>query len=117
MRIGHYSPWLLSPGGINSYLRRVVEAQINQGHQILILTGQTSCHLPPLVHLAPASCRRMTIRNCLLWPDSTCSMSCIFTPISSRIPNHQMVHRSSEPCMGTNHTVLADGDICDFPST
>jgi len=36
MRIGHYSPWLLSPGGINSYLRRVVEAQINQGHQILL---------------------------------------------------------------------------------
>jgi glycosyltransferase involved in cell wall biosynthesis len=36
MRIGHYSPWLLSPGGINTYLRRVVQGQVEGGHEIVL---------------------------------------------------------------------------------
>jgi len=36
MRIGHYSPWLSSPGGVNSYLRRVVRGQVERGHEVVL---------------------------------------------------------------------------------
>ena len=49
MRIGHYSPWLISPGGVNSYLRRVVQGQRKRGHEVILFdrpglvpTGSTS---------------------------------------------------------------------------
>jgi glycosyltransferase involved in cell wall biosynthesis len=36
MRIGHYSPWLISPGGIQSYLRQVVRGQRERGHEVIL---------------------------------------------------------------------------------
>lgn len=36
MKIGHYSPWMLAPGGVQSYLRRIVRGQLARGHEVTL---------------------------------------------------------------------------------
>ncbi len=38
MTIGHYTPWLTSQGGIQSYVSRVIGGQLERGHKVVLFT-------------------------------------------------------------------------------
>jgi glycosyltransferase involved in cell wall biosynthesis len=46
MKIGHYTPWLSAPGGITSYLRRIVAGQLAHGHEVTLFNRLADV-LPP----------------------------------------------------------------------
>src|SRR5438105_3985940 len=97
MKIGHYMPGFTVPGGMSTYLTRLVTAQRHAGHEVFIVDDSAT-----LMRRAQELKLDILHLHALLWP-----------PVACPVPMVRTVHGHSPYCPSGSRYLSRQECACD----